>query len=438
MPDAPATMRFTVLGCGSSPGTPRLNGDWGNCDPQNPRNRRLRASLLVERILPDGAKTCVVIDSGPDFRQQMLNAAVSQLDGVVYTHPHADHIHGIDDLRTFVLWQKRLMDIWADAPTEHRLREAFGYCFETPPGSSYPPILRANRIDHDTPFEVDGPGGPIRFEPLPQQHGSIVSLGFRIGDLAYCSDVSAFPETTLARMRNLDTLIVDALQYRRHPSHMSLEEALEVVDTLKPRMTLADPHAYPARLRDGPPRDTGERRAVLRRHGNRTGDTAMNVPAEPKPGSSMERVRDAADALGLAISLEIMEQSTRTADDAAAACGCAVGQIVKSLVFENAADGALILLLVSGDRNADLGYISETYGITLKRCDGKRVRKETGFAIGGVAPLGHIAPVTTLMDEALLGYETVWAAAGRPDAVFSVDPKALAAAIDPRIVRVVA
>lgn len=233
-----ATMRFTVLGCGSSPGTPRLNGDWGNCDPHNPRNRRLRASLLVERIAADGTRTCVCIDTGPDFRQQMLNAEVRQLDGVVYTHPHADHIHGIDDLRTFVLWQKRLMDVWADDATYRRLEEGFGYCFETPPGSSYPPILKRHGIDHDEPFIVPGPGGDIEFLPLVQQHGSIHSLGFRVGSLAYCSDVSAFPDATLDRMRNLDVLIVDALQYREHPSHMSLEQALAVIAELAPR------HAY--------------------------------------------------------------------------------------------------------------------------------------------------------------------------------------------------
>ena len=238
MPDAGnAIMRYTVLGCGSSPGTPRLNGDWGNCDPHNPKNRRLRASLLAERILPSGEKTCVVIDTGPDFRQQMLAAQVRQMDGVVYTHPHADHIHGIDDLRTFVLWQKRLMDVWADDDTYARLVEGFGYCFETPPGSSYPPILKRHPIDHQVPFPVTGPAGPIVFEPLLQRHGSIHSLGFRIGDFAYCSDVSSYPDQTLERMQGLDVLIVDALQYRRHPSHMSLEEALEVIDVLKPRRT---------------------------------------------------------------------------------------------------------------------------------------------------------------------------------------------------------
>ena len=234
MPDA-ATMRYTVLGCGSSPGTPRLNGDWGNCDPHNPRNARLRASLLVERIAPSGERTCVVVDTGPDFRQQMLAAHVRQLDGVVYTHPHADHIHGLDDLRTFVLWQKRLMDVWADDATYARLHEGFAYCFETPAGSNYPPILERHPIGHDTPFAVAGPGGDIVFAPLLQRHGNIHSLGFRIGDFAYCPDVSSYPDETLDKMRGLDVLIVDALQYREHPSHMSLDQALAVIAELAPK-----------------------------------------------------------------------------------------------------------------------------------------------------------------------------------------------------------
>lgn len=236
MADDGATLRFTVLGCGSSPGTPRLNGDWGNCDPANPKNARLRASLLVERILPTGERTCVVIDTGPDFRQQMLAASVRQLDGVVYTHPHADHIHGIDDLRTFVLMQKRLLDIWADDQTYTRLVEGFGYCFHTPPGSGYPPMLRANPIDSTESFSVPGPGGPVTFEPLLQVHGAIHSLGFRVGGMAYCPDVSELPAETLSQMQDLDVLIVDALQYRTHPSHFSLEEALTVIAGLKPGM----------------------------------------------------------------------------------------------------------------------------------------------------------------------------------------------------------
>lgn len=228
-------MRYTVLGCGSSPGTPRLNGDWGNCDPGNPKNRRLRASLLAERIAANGERTSVVIDTGPDFRQQMLDVRITRLDGVVYTHPHADHIHGIDDLRTFVLWQKRLMDVWADDATYERLFEAFGYCFETPTGSSYPPILKRHPINHEDTFTVSGPGGDIAFQPLLQQHGSIHSLGFRIGDFAYCPDVSYYPDATLEKMRGLDVLIVDALQYREHPSHLSLEQALAVIMELAPK-----------------------------------------------------------------------------------------------------------------------------------------------------------------------------------------------------------
>lgn len=228
-------LRVTVLGCGSSPGVPRVNGDWGKCDPHNPKNTRMRASILVERIAQGGGRTTVVIDTGPDFRAQMLMAGVTDLDAAVYTHPHADHIHGIDDLRSFVLGSGQLMPIWADDATLRRLREGFGYCFSTPPGSDYPPILQPNMIDHAASFMVEGQGGPITFEPLPMHHGRITSLGFRFGDIAYCSDVSRFPDATLQRMGDLDVLIIDALQYREHPSHLSLAQSLAVIDSLAPR-----------------------------------------------------------------------------------------------------------------------------------------------------------------------------------------------------------
>ena len=227
-------LRLTILGCGSSPGVPRITGDWGACDPANPKNRRMRCSALFERIRPDGRRTSVVIDTGPDFRAQMLMAGVKHIDAVLYTHAHADHIHGIDDLRGYVLEQRRLIDIYADNFTMARLREAFFYCFETPAGSSYPPILWARNIDHERMLTIEGEGGALTFEPLPQVHGDITSLGFRIGNVAYCPDVSAFPETTAARLEGLDLLVVDALQYRRHPSHFSLGEALEWIGRLKP------------------------------------------------------------------------------------------------------------------------------------------------------------------------------------------------------------
>jgi phosphoribosyl 1,2-cyclic phosphate phosphodiesterase len=227
-------LRFTVLGCGSSPGVPRINGDWGNCNPDNPANRRTRTAAMVERLAEDGSTTRVVIDTGPDFRAQMLAANVQRIDAVVYTHPHADHIHGIDDLRGYWLEQRELIDIFADAPTLTRLKQAFGYCFETPPGGSYPPIVRAHLIDPPAPFVVEGAGGDITFEPLQQIHGDIVSLGFRIGPLAYCPDVSDFPPATVKRLHGLDLLVIDALQYKTHPSHFSLGEALEWIDRLKP------------------------------------------------------------------------------------------------------------------------------------------------------------------------------------------------------------
>ena len=228
-------LRLTILGCGSSPGTPRITGDWGNCDSANPKNRRTRCAALAERIRPDGATTRVVIDTGPDFREQMLAAGIRRLDAALYTHPHADHIHGIDDLRGYVQEQQRLMDIYCDRPTLKRLEDAFGYCFRTPQGSSYPPILTPRLIDHDRPVTIEGEGGPLTFEPLPQVHGDIVSLGFRIGAMAYCPDVSDFPEPTVSRLEGLEILVIDALQYRRHPSHLSFDEALQWIERLQPR-----------------------------------------------------------------------------------------------------------------------------------------------------------------------------------------------------------
>ncbi len=228
-------IRLTILGCASSPGVPRINGDWGNCDPANAKNRRRRPAALVERIAKDGGVTRVVIDTGPDFREQMLSAGVTALDAVVYTHAHADHIHGIDDLRGFALQSRKLVNIHADRPTLDRLLEGFGYCFHTPQGSDYPPILRPNLIDHDSDIRVDGAGGTLTLTPLPQTHGSIISLGFRIAGIAYCPDMNGFPQKTIQLLDNLDFLIIDALQYRPHPSHLSLAEALDWIERLAPQ-----------------------------------------------------------------------------------------------------------------------------------------------------------------------------------------------------------
>lgn len=235
-------LRFTILGCGSSPGVPRIHGDWGDCDPNEPKNRRLRCSLLVERVSKNGT-TRVVVDTSPDFREQMLTAKVPKLDGVLYTHPHADHVHGIDDLRGYALVQRERIKIYADKYTMARLYEGFGYCLKQPEGSMYPPILDAHELTVGEYVEIKGEGGSIYALPILQVHGSINSLGFRFskdknfktGGLCYSSDVSDIPNTSITALENLDCWILDALQYKPHVSHFSVSESLEWVERLKPK-----------------------------------------------------------------------------------------------------------------------------------------------------------------------------------------------------------
>ncbi|WP_455475396.1 MBL fold metallo-hydrolase [Bartonella sp. B17] len=230
--------RFTILGCGPSAGVPRPNGDWGACDPNNSKNKRYRSSLLVERVHTSGKKTTLVIDTGPDFRSQMIDGCVKHLDAALYTHFHADHIHGIDDLRSYALAQKCLIDIYADAPTIKYLNNAFGYCFQTPKNSLYSPILKAHLINEDSQFTIQGQGGAITVSTHLQFHGAIHSLGFRIGNVAYCTDVNKFPEKTLIKLMNLDVLIIEALQFEPHTSHFSVDQALQWIKCLKPKQAI--------------------------------------------------------------------------------------------------------------------------------------------------------------------------------------------------------
>ncbi|MEX2127979.1 MAG: MBL fold metallo-hydrolase [Xanthobacteraceae bacterium] len=233
---------FTILGCGSSAGVPRVAQGWGACDPSNPKNRRSRCSLLVERIEGD-RRTTVLVDTSPDLRAQMLGAGVTKIDGVLYTHDHADHTHGVDDLRPFFIHHRRRVDVYLDAQTSAVMRSRFGYCFASPESGEYPPILEEHRIGANEPVTIEGEGGAITALPFAQKHGSGSTLGFRFGGLAYSCDVSGLPEQSLALLRDLDVWILDALRYRPHPGHFSVEESLAWIERVRPhRAVLTNLH----------------------------------------------------------------------------------------------------------------------------------------------------------------------------------------------------
>ena len=225
---------ITVLGCGSSGGVPRVGQGWGACDPANPRNSRRRCSILLEQG-EAAAKTNVLVDTSPDLRQQLLDHGTDHVDAILMTHPHADHTNGIDDVRPLVLKARHRITMHMDEPTAAVLRRTFGYIFEAPPGSGYPPLLDDSRIEPGRAVQLEGPGGPIEALPFRLHHGEIDALGYRFGDVAYTPDLNAIPEASLPALEDLDLWIVDALRYTRHPSHFSLEETLGWIERLRPR-----------------------------------------------------------------------------------------------------------------------------------------------------------------------------------------------------------
>ena len=226
-------LRFTILGCGSSGGVPRLGGHWGNCDPNNVKNFRKRCSLLIQRFENNNV-TNVLIDTTPDMRQQLLDAKIGKLDAVIYTHEHADHLHGLDDLRMIVINMQKRLPVFASKQTKNSILERFGYAFKTPKGSPYPPILDMNDLTET--LEIQGAGGPIKFTSFDVDHGNILVSAIKVNDVLYTPDISTVRNDT--ELRDLDYWILDSLRYKPHPSHVNLEQALGLINRYKPKKAI--------------------------------------------------------------------------------------------------------------------------------------------------------------------------------------------------------
>ena len=218
-------MKLTILGCGTSGGVPKMPEYWGACDPKNPKNRRRRASILIEE-----ADTRILVDTTPDLREQMLDAKVSDLDAVFFTHDHADHVHGIDDLRGFFHLKREKMPVYGDEQTIGTLKNRFEYVFKSQNG--YPAICKAHVLSGAKKV------GPIRMQPFEQGHGDGISLGYRFGGMAYSTDLNRLPETAFDVLDGVKVWVVDALRYDPHPTHSHLSQTLEWIEKVKPERAI--------------------------------------------------------------------------------------------------------------------------------------------------------------------------------------------------------
>ena len=232
-------LEFTVLGCGSSGGVPRADGNWGACNPADPRNRRSRCSLLLRRknsATPE-SWTTILIDASPDLRTQTAGAGARRLDAVLLTHDHADQVHGIDDVRAFAINQRGRIPTYMDDATKRTMLRRFSYIFNAKGG--YPAICEAvpmPPLGHR--WQLDGPSGAIPVLAFDQDHGGVRSLGFRFGEVGYCSDVVGLPDSAMEALAGVEVLIVDALRYRPHPTHATVAQALEWIAALKPKRAI--------------------------------------------------------------------------------------------------------------------------------------------------------------------------------------------------------
>ncbi len=232
-------LEFTILGCGSSAGVPRADGAWGACDPAEPRNHRSRCSILVRRLSAAGAEqaTTVLVDTSPDLRLQTAAAGVKRLDAILFTHDHADQVHGIDDVRAFALRNRRRTPCYMDAATHATLMRRFGYIFRGEGG--YPAICDDHLLPpHGADWSIEGPSGAIPIVSFDQDHGGVRCVGYRFGSVAYSCDVVSLPEEAFVALTGVSVWIVDALRYTPHPTHAHLERTLEWIAQVRPERAI--------------------------------------------------------------------------------------------------------------------------------------------------------------------------------------------------------
>lgn len=224
---------ITLLGTGTSAGVPMIGCTCAVCHSHDPRDHRDRAAAMVDYPDPDGRSRTVLIDTPPELRQQIIRHQVMRIDGVVYTHNHADHVFGIDDLRRFNAVQGEAIDIHAEPTVVDWLRHTFPYIFDPAKNvnQSFVPTLIPQPVEAGESARIAG----RTWRPLRLMHGRLPILGFRVGAMAYCTDVSTIPPQTYPELADLDVLVIDALRYRHHPTHMTVEQALQVIDDLAPR-----------------------------------------------------------------------------------------------------------------------------------------------------------------------------------------------------------
>ncbi len=223
-------MQLTILGSGSSAGTPAIGCQCDTCTSDNPRNKRTRCSSIIRL---DSGET-ILIDTGPDLRLQALREGVTNIDAVLYTHTHADHLHGIDDLRGFCQLNRKQIPLYTYKEAAEHIKTKFGYTLREPCDFWDLPVLSINEVNVNAPFDLFG----TTITPIPIMHGRIQILGYRIGNIAYMTDVSAIPDTSMALLEGLDLLLIDCLRVKEHPTHINIEQSLDYIGQIRAKQSV--------------------------------------------------------------------------------------------------------------------------------------------------------------------------------------------------------